>query len=347
MSDHDHDHEHLLSLVRRMIPPLSPKLHKGQAGRIGVLGGSGDYSGAPFFAAMGAMRFGADLAHVICEPAAGAVIKTYAPDLIVHTTLDASAEDAERAARRELEGLMERLHVLVIGPGLGRSAFMQGCARSALHIARERDIGVVVDADGLWLLNSEPELVRDWSGAKRVVLTPNVMEFKRLCEAMNVPTDAPETRSGELARALGGVTILQKGPSDAISDGAQIPAALRGSSGKDMLTVSVPGGLKRVGGQGDILSGTTAALLAWGREWARGAYEHVGHAPRSDEDKAVAQHVALLAAYGASAFNRTVSRTGWERKKRAMVTHDLVDIVGEVYEDMFGQYQEAESKGKL
>lgn len=46
------------------------------AGRIGVLGGSGDYSGAPFFAAMGAMRFGADLAHVICEPAAGAVIKT-------------------------------------------------------------------------------------------------------------------------------------------------------------------------------------------------------------------------------------------------------------------------------
>jgi hypothetical protein len=30
-----------------------------------------------------------------------------------------------------------------------------------------------------------------------------------------------------------------------------------------------------------------------------------------------------------------------------MVTHDLVDIVGEVYEDMFGQYQEEESKGKL
>lgn len=34
------------------------------------------YSGAPFFSAMGAMRFGADLAHVICEPGAGAVIKT-------------------------------------------------------------------------------------------------------------------------------------------------------------------------------------------------------------------------------------------------------------------------------
>lgn len=46
------------------------------AGRVGVLGGSGDYSGAPFFSAFGAMRFGADLAHVLCEPEAGNVIKT-------------------------------------------------------------------------------------------------------------------------------------------------------------------------------------------------------------------------------------------------------------------------------
>ena len=34
------------------------------------------YSGAPYFSSMGAMRFGADLAHVICEPGAGAVIKS-------------------------------------------------------------------------------------------------------------------------------------------------------------------------------------------------------------------------------------------------------------------------------
>lgn len=96
---------------------------------------------------------------------------------------------------KELAGLLDRLHVLVIGPGLGRSDYMQSCAREALKLARERDIGVVVDADGLWLLNSEPELVRDWKGAKRVVLTPNVMEFKRLCEAM-VSRVASEERSG-------------------------------------------------------------------------------------------------------------------------------------------------------
>lgn len=77
--------------------------------------------------------------------------------------------------------------MLVIGPGLGRSEFMQSCAREALNMARELDIGVVVDADGLWLLNSEPDLVRKWDGIPRVILTPNVMEFKRLCSAVVSP----------------------------------------------------------------------------------------------------------------------------------------------------------------
>lgn len=79
---------------------------------------------------------------------------------------------------------MERLHCIVVGPGLGRSEFMQSCAREALKLARELELGVVVDADGLWLLNAEPELVRDWPGDARVILTPNIMEFKRLCHAL-------------------------------------------------------------------------------------------------------------------------------------------------------------------
>jgi ATP-dependent NAD(P)H-hydrate dehydratase len=105
------------------------------------------------------------------------------------------------------------------------------------------------------------------------------------------------------------------------------------------LVDSVQGGLKRVGGQGDILSGTVGTLLAWGREWARGSYAHVG----SPADPELAPHVALLAAYGASAFARTVSKRGFELKGRSMVTHDLVDLVGPVYADMFG----GEVKGKL
>lgn len=56
---------------------------------------------------MGSMRFGADLAHVICEPDAGAVIKSYSPDLIVHGVLKEGLGKDE--LRKEMKGIFERL----------------------------------------------------------------------------------------------------------------------------------------------------------------------------------------------------------------------------------------------
>jgi ATP-dependent NAD(P)H-hydrate dehydratase len=62
--------------------------------------------------------------------------------------------------------------------------------------------------------------------------------------------------------------------------------------------------------------------------------------------KEIADNIPLLAAYGASTFNRTVSKRGFEKKGRSMVTHDLVELVGPVYEEVFGQYQNGDF-GKL
>ncbi|WVQ86463.1 ATP-dependent (S)-NAD(P)H-hydrate dehydratase [Cryptococcus gattii] len=341
-------HAHLLSLARGMIPPLHPKLHKGQAGRIGVLGGSGDYSGAPYFSSMGAMRFGADLAHVICEPSAGAVIKTYSPDLIVHTILD--PQKSREDIRSALKGVMSRLHVLIIGPGLGRDDHMQSCAKIAFELAKDMEqMGVVVDADGLWLVQNEPKVVMDWPGVPRIILTPNVMEFKRLCDTMKIDSSGPHTSlCPQLATALGNATIIQKGPSDIISNGLKLPSSFLSDESegeRNYLEVKVEGGLKRVGGQGDILSGSTGVLLAWGSEWVRGSYKHVGHPP--PQEKAIAENIPVLAAYGASTFNRTVSKRGFQKKGRSMVTGDLVDMVGDVYEEVFGNPGEMEGRGKL
>ena len=49
-----------------------------------MIGGCAEYTGAPYFAAMAALRCGADLAHVFCAEAAAPVIKSYSPELIVH-----------------------------------------------------------------------------------------------------------------------------------------------------------------------------------------------------------------------------------------------------------------------
>ena len=65
----------MLQKVKSIVPRLTNSMHKGECGRIAVFGGCVLYTGAPYFAAISALRCGADLVHVFCEKAAGSVIK--------------------------------------------------------------------------------------------------------------------------------------------------------------------------------------------------------------------------------------------------------------------------------
>jgi hypothetical protein len=71
------------TLLTQVIPPLAPSEHKGSLGRIGVVGGSSDYCGAPFFAADAALKLGGDLSTVFCSQSAAIPIKSYSPDIMV------------------------------------------------------------------------------------------------------------------------------------------------------------------------------------------------------------------------------------------------------------------------
>ena len=77
----------MLQKVKAIVPKLTSSMHKGECGRIAVFGGCVLYTGAPYFAAISALKVGADLVHVFCEKGAGSVIKSYSPELIVHPVL--------------------------------------------------------------------------------------------------------------------------------------------------------------------------------------------------------------------------------------------------------------------
>lgn len=66
-----------------IIPPLVGMGHKGSMGRIGVIGGSIDYCGAPYYSAVSALKMGADLSWVFCSDHASISIKSYSPELMV------------------------------------------------------------------------------------------------------------------------------------------------------------------------------------------------------------------------------------------------------------------------
>ena len=70
-------------VAKLVVPPLSNSLHKGQMGRIGILGGSEEYTGAPFYAAKSSLMLGADLSFIFCAEAATIPIKSYSPEVMV------------------------------------------------------------------------------------------------------------------------------------------------------------------------------------------------------------------------------------------------------------------------
>lgn len=71
------------AVTQMVVPPLQSLGHKGSAGRIGVIGGSQDYCGAPFYSAVSSLKFGGDLAWVYCSQSAATPIKSYSPELMV------------------------------------------------------------------------------------------------------------------------------------------------------------------------------------------------------------------------------------------------------------------------
>jgi len=80
-----------------------------------------------------------------------------------------------------LEALLPRLHVLIVGPGLGRETHMQAFARLAIQHARERGLYLVLDADALLLVQDDPDIIR---GYPKAVITPNVAEFAKICDSL-------------------------------------------------------------------------------------------------------------------------------------------------------------------
>lgn len=127
----------------RLIPPLISTAYKGQMGRIAIVGGSPDYTGAPYYAGQSALKFGADLSFIFCAKQACNPIKSYSPELMVTSFYDEDSmskaieklhpidlyfgfksmklckEEMAKEMSAKIIDYLPRIHSLVIGPGLG------------------------------------------------------------------------------------------------------------------------------------------------------------------------------------------------------------------------------------
>jgi NAD(P)H-hydrate epimerase len=232
-----------VSLVVKSRPP---EAHKGDFGRLLVVGGSDVFSGAPTLVALSALRVGVDLTFIAAPQRTAYAISSMAPDLIT-VKLEGTHLNPRNTA--VIKRYLEASTAVVMGPGLGLHKETKDAVLKVIEMIEEEDVPLLLDADGLKAFAESRRKI-----GLPLVLTPHAGEYK-LLTGKKLPTDL-EKRVEDVkktARKLKAV-ILLKGHVDVISDGERVKLNSAGNPGMT------------VGGTGDVLSGIVGAFLAQGAD---------------------------------------------------------------------------------
>ena len=213
--------------------PRARNSHKGDFGRVVVVGGGPGMPGAVRLAGEAALRSGAGVVSVVTHPSHAAAVVAGRPELMSH-----AAETPDDVAL-----LLDRASVIGIGPGLGEGEW----AERLFSTVREAGKPMVVDADALNLLAKQPQKNNDW------ILTPHPGEAARMLgvSAAEVQSDR-RAALDLLCERYGGVVVL-KGAGSLVRQ-ATGPAWFCAAGNPGM---AAPG-------MGDVLTGIIVSLLAQG-----------------------------------------------------------------------------------
>jgi NAD(P)H-hydrate repair Nnr-like enzyme with NAD(P)H-hydrate dehydratase domain len=215
------------------------------------------------------------------------------------------------------------LHTLCIGPGLGRHPLVFSIMEQVIYKAIERKLTLVLDADVLYMLSlSEYRAVLEGlTNYERCVITPNLMEMRRLDEAF-------------LALGIENMKniIVQKGYVDTLSCATQTT-----------MKCKEEGGLKRSGGIGDVLAGAISAVMAWNviiEETNCGVPVDAAVDDLNMNDEQRQQMQRLFACWTAATLVKKATKLAYDKKKRSMSAINVIDEISHVLNSMEDALQE-------
>jgi len=230
--------------VSTVVKPRQPESHKGDFGRLLVIGGSDTYSGAPTFTALAALRTGVDLVFIAAPMETAYAISSMSSDLI---TVKLEGEQLNMSNLPVIRRHLEKATAVAIGPGLGLQKETADAVKEIIRVTEGMKKPMLVDADGLKAFAQSKRRIKT-----PAVLTPHVGEYQiltgtSLSAQVNERAEAVRRTAQDLDS-----TILLKSNVDIISDGSRVKLNFTGNPGMT------------VGGTGDVLSGIVAAFLAQG-----------------------------------------------------------------------------------
>ncbi len=221
-----------------------PVSHKGDFGRLLIVGGSETYAGAPSYVALAALRTGVDLAVIAAPEKTAHTISSFSPNLI---TLKLSGDHLTPSNISQIKSALEKSSAIVIGPGLGDHRETVNALEKLFDIVNELKKPALIDADAIGVYGTSKTRFDT-----PLVLTPHPGEFEELVGKR--PRTALEEKIDDVKKAAKEkrATILLKGTVDVISDGNRVKLNSTGNPGMT------------VGGTGDVLAGIVGALVSQG-----------------------------------------------------------------------------------
>ncbi len=228
------------------LPTRKADGHKGDFGKLLVIGGSVGCTGAPYLTAAGAVRSGCGLVYLGVPAGIWAVEAVKCVSAMPFPLAEEDGVYGEKALH-DIREKLARCSVLALGPGLGRGPGPELLVRQLLE---ETPLPVVLDADGINALAGHMDVL-DGRRGRVTILTPHDGEFARL--APGALENGDRVGAARAFAAAHGCVLALKGHRTVVA----------APEGNVLVNTTGNSGLAR-GGSGDVLTGMIASLLAQG-----------------------------------------------------------------------------------
>ncbi len=235
-------------IVKSMLAVRPPDFHKGDAGRVFIVGGSPGLTGAPCLAGLAALRMGAGLITVVTPASLRPIVEAKQMEVMCAGVPDDGGGHFTPAMIPALLSIVAKADVLVVGPGLGTTDAMPAFLKELLPGIK---VPFLLDADALNALSGQVNVLQT-AGAPCLV-TPHPGEMSRLTRESIESIEASRIDSARHLAEEESVTVVLKGARTLV-------ATPKG----DVFINTTGNPYMASGGMGDALTGMIAALASQG-----------------------------------------------------------------------------------
>lgn len=250
------------TLLEKVIIKRSRTSHKGDYGRLLLLGGTYPYGGAIIMAALAAVKSGAGLVTVGTDRENIPALHSHLPEAMAFSLQD----------QQLLKEQLEKAEVVLLGPGLGDNAFGEDLVKRVFASLRQNQI-LIVDGGALTILARTSLSLP----SSQLILTPHQKEWEKL-SGIAIENQKESTTASALASFSQGTILVEKGSATRIWQDGQ----------SDYYQLQVGGPYQATGGMGDTLAGMIAGFA--GQFKQASLYERVAVATHIHS--AIAQELA-------------------------------------------------------